>query len=129
MSKPFSNLRNKMSADSQKMVKAKTAVMTQELLLAEIRQAKNMSQEKLAELLNTKQASISKMERRVDMYISTLRNYVEALGGKLEIYADFPEGKLEIKQFCDPDDVSNDDQEVVFSKEKNHDNQSPQHKS
>jgi ribosome-binding protein aMBF1 (putative translation factor) len=107
MSKSFNKLRDKMSLDSQKRAKAKTAVMTQEMLLSEIRQAKNMSQEKLAEVLNTKQASISKIERRVDMYISTLRNYVEALGGKLEIYADFPEGKLEIKQFHDEEPHGN----------------------
>lgn len=88
-----------MSSEAQQRVEIKTKVMVQEMLLAEIRQAKNLSQEKLAEILQTKQASISKIERRVDLYISTLRNYIEALGGKLEIYADFPEGKLQIKQF------------------------------
>lgn len=101
MSKSFNKLRNKMSPDTQQRAIAKTHVLAQEMLLAEVRQAKNMSQEKLAEIMNTKQASISKMEKRVDMYISTLRSYIEALGGKLEIYADFPEGKLEIRQFCE----------------------------
>lgn len=123
MTKSFNRLVKKMSVDAQRRAKAKTEIMTKELLLTEIRQAKNMSQEKLAELLHTKQASISKVERRVDMYISTLRNYIEALGGKLEIYADFPEGKLEIKQFQDDDLLS----KISFKAEIKKDSGDPEH--
>jgi hypothetical protein len=39
------------------------------------------------------------MERRTDMYISTLRSYIEAMGGKLDIIARFPDGKVHINQF------------------------------
>ena len=42
---------------------------------------------------------MSKMERRADMYVSTLRNYIEAMGGELEIIASFPQGKVRINQF------------------------------
>jgi hypothetical protein len=48
-----------------------------------------------------KQASISKLERRADMYISSLRRFVEAMGGQLEITAKFPEGDVRINQFED----------------------------
>ena len=58
-----------------------------------------MSQEELAHILSTKQANISRIERRTDMYISTLRHYIEAMGGQLEILARFPEGIVEINQF------------------------------
>ncbi len=53
----------------------------------------------LAELLNKKQAAISRLERRSDMHISTLRAFVKALGGKLEIIASFPDASYHIKQF------------------------------
>jgi len=55
----------------------------------------------LAELLETSQPEISKIERRTDVYVSTLRRYVEAMGGKLEIVARFPDGAVQINQFRD----------------------------
>lgn len=59
------------------------------LNLQQVRKAKGKSQQELSELLNVNQAEISKMERRTDMYISTLKSYIESLGGKLEIVAKF----------------------------------------
>jgi len=49
--------------------------------------------------------SISRMERRTDMYISTLRSYIEAMGGQLDIIARFPEGAVQINQFEDIENV------------------------
>ena len=73
--------------------------MLKEMALQELRQARQMSQEHLAELLATKQANISRLERRTDMYISTLRSYIEAMGGRLDIIASFPDGRVNINQF------------------------------
>jgi hypothetical protein len=53
----------------------------------------------LAEALETDQGNISKLEQRTDMYISTLRRYVEAMGGTLEIVAKFPDGAVRVTQF------------------------------
>ena len=53
----------------------------------------------MVELLCTKQANISRIERRTDMYISTLRSYIEAMGGELDIIARFPHGEIHINQF------------------------------
>jgi hypothetical protein len=50
-------------------------------------------------LLGINQAAVSKMERRADMYISTLQSMIRAMGGQLKIEAVFPEGKVEINQF------------------------------
>jgi hypothetical protein len=50
-------------------------------------------------LLSINQAAVSKMERRADMYISTLQSMIRAMGGQLKIEAVFPEGKVEINQF------------------------------
>lgn len=69
--------------------------------LQELRQAKHLSQERLAEILDTKQANVSRLERRTDMYISTLRGYIEAMGGELEIMAKFPDGIVRISQFSE----------------------------
>lgn len=99
MAKSFKVLRKKMSTHAQKAAKVKTQQMLKEMPLQELRQALHMSQERLAELLSTKQANISRMERRTDMYISTLRSYIEAMGGKLEIIARLPEGDVYINQF------------------------------
>ena len=53
----------------------------------------------MAKQLHIKQAAVSKLERRTDMYLSTLRSYIEAMGGKLEIIARFPNRAARINQF------------------------------
>jgi DNA-binding transcriptional regulator YiaG len=65
-------------------------LIAEEKALRELRAARAMSQVELARRLGVKQAEISKMERRTDMYLSTLREYVEGLGGSLSVIADFP---------------------------------------
>jgi len=60
------------------------------LALDELRNAKQLTQEDMAELLDVPQSSISRIEQRADMYLSTLRNYVQAMGGTLRIQALFP---------------------------------------
>lgn len=101
MTKPFGILRKKMSLPAQKAAAAKKKEMLKEMPLQELRQAHQLSQERLAEILLTKQANISRIERRTDMYISTLRSYIEAMGGKLDIIAKFPDGEVYINQFED----------------------------
>ena len=107
MKKTFKTLRKKMSVLAQKAASLKTQQLLKDMPLQELRQAYQMSQEDLAERLSTKQANISRLERRTDMYISTLRNYIEAMGGELDIVARFPEGEVHIKQFEDAEDKNN----------------------
>ncbi len=64
-----------------------------------LRDAKQMTQVQMAQLLKISQGAVSKVERRTDMFVSTLRNYVRAIGGDLEIRAVFPEGDVLIDQF------------------------------
>ena len=78
--------------------------MLRDMALTELRQARRLSQEELATTLQIKQAAISKMEKRTDMYLSTLRRFIEAMGGKLDIVARFPEGQVRISQFEKLDD-------------------------
>jgi predicted transcriptional regulator len=98
MAKKFSELRKKMSSESQERAKAKTKVMLSEMALNELREARRLTQEQLAERLHVKQPAIAKIERRADMYLSTLRGVIKAMGGELEILAVFPEGKITIRQ-------------------------------
>ena len=99
MAKNFHELRNKMSPEAQEKARMLAQKYTAEMTLDELRAARKMTQEHLARLLGTKQAAISKLERRTDMYLSTLQSIIKAMGGHLRIEAVFPEGAVEINQF------------------------------
>ena len=60
------------------------------LTLQELRKAKRLTQVQIAELLNIQQASVAQMEKRSDLMLSTLRSYIEAMGGKLRLMVEFP---------------------------------------
>lgn len=99
MAKPYKELRAKMSAGARKRADARANTLMQEMPLYELRQARQLSQEQLSRELHVGQANVSKIERRTDVYVSTLRSYVEAMGGELEITAKFPQGEVKINQF------------------------------
>lgn len=101
MAKKFSELRAKMSPASRARSNALAKMMLDEMPLHELRQARGLSQQQLAETLDVQQPAIAKLERRTDMYLSTLRSHIEAMGGELEIIARFPEGAVKIKNFSD----------------------------
>ena len=65
-------------------------------LLQELREQRKVSQVALATKLGVRQPTVSKIERREDVALSTLRRYVEALGGELHVTAEFKEGSVEI---------------------------------
>lgn len=90
MAKSFKMLRGKMSPETRARAKARTEAMLAEMALPELRKAFEVSQEDLAKLLKVTQASVSKIENREDLHLSTLIAYVKALGGELEILAHFP---------------------------------------
>lgn len=71
----------------------KTEAMLAALELGELRKARGITQAELAARMNIRQGNVSRLERREDMHVSTLRQVVEALGGELEITAHFPDGK------------------------------------
>lgn len=65
-------------------------LIAEEMTLRELRKARALSQETLAEVLGWRQGDLSKFERRTDAYLSTIRRYVQAMGGTLELVATFP---------------------------------------
>jgi predicted transcriptional regulator len=68
------------------------AAMEDAIALAQLRDFIGLRQTEMAERLGTNQGAVSRLERRQDLYLSTLRDYVQALGGELRLVADFPDG-------------------------------------
>ena len=101
MSKPFKDLLNKMSPERRERIKVKTGILKNEMALGELRQALDLTQEELANSLHMKQAAISKFEHQSDIYLSTLRRILFAMGADLTIVAHFPDGDVLINQFND----------------------------
>ena len=103
MAKKFSDLRAKMKPGAQKRAAVMAQTMLAEMPLNELRQARGLSQKMLAEVLQVQQPSIAKIEKRTDMYLSTLRSHIEAMGGELDVVARFPDGTVKISNFSDLD--------------------------
>ena len=98
--KPFSGLQAQMSQEAQAATAARSAELEAEMTLADLRRAMALSQEELAAVLNISQGSVAKMEKRADMLVGTLRRFIEAMGGELEIVARLPGGDVRIDQFA-----------------------------
>ena len=92
MSRNFKELQAKMDPGSRAENMEAVRNELQRMALDELRQAKRLTQAYLAEMLDAPQSSISRIEQRADMYLSTLRDHVHAMGGVLQIQAVFPDG-------------------------------------
>lgn len=101
MAKPFKDLVAKMSPEAQQKAEERTKEHLLEMEIRDIRKALDMTQIELAKNLSVNQAAISKMEHQSDMFISTLRAILSAMGASLKIVASFPEGEVLINQFED----------------------------
>ena len=87
--RPFSELTAKLSPESRSRVAHKAADLKDKMALAELRQLHHRSQQDLATALDVNQPAIAKLEKRAHTSVGTLRRYIEALGGTLEITARF----------------------------------------
>ena len=98
MAKDFKQLQAKMSPKARRRSEAKANRMIREMALDELRVARQLTQEQLAAQLKVRQPAIAKLEHRADMYLSTLRNVIEGMGGELDVRAVFPDGSVRIKK-------------------------------
>ena len=99
--RPFSELTKDFTPERRQRIEAKKAELRAAMPLHELRQAQVMTQKALGETLAVnRQRPPSPMERRTDMYVSTLRSYI----GRLKIVAEFPEGEVAITNFSDAGD-------------------------
>ena len=99
MAKKFAGLRHAMSEERQERNTEHAAAILAAMDLAELRGAMEVTQEELAARLSIAQSNVSRLERRRDMLISTLREVVAALGGELHVSAVFPDGAVDLVQF------------------------------
>jgi hypothetical protein len=96
MAKDFNALFSRLSPARQARVTARADAALLSMALADLRKARGQSQVEMAAALQTTQANISKLERRADVHVSSLRRYIESLGGDLELIARFPDGAVRI---------------------------------
>ncbi len=99
MSKPFKEILEKMPMERKARIQLKTELLKNEMALRELREALDLTQEQLANTLHMKQSAISKFEHQSDIYLSTLRRILYAMGADLRIVAHFPDGEVLINQF------------------------------
>jgi DNA-binding XRE family transcriptional regulator len=99
MTRSFSELTKDLSPERRERIEQRKEQLREEMTLSELRKAFLLTQDTLAITLNVKQAEISKIENRADMLMSTLRNFVQAMGGDLEVRAVFPDRTIEIANF------------------------------
>ena len=77
----------------RKRIEERAALLiAEEMTMRELRKARRMTQTEMARALGIKQEQISRIEQRTDLHISTLRRSVEAMGGRLSLVAEFPDG-------------------------------------
>ncbi|MFZ0819506.1 MAG: XRE family transcriptional regulator [Candidatus Acidiferrales bacterium] len=98
MARQFKELLNKMTPERRARIKAGANRLREELILAELRESRALTQQQLARALRINQAAVSKMERRKDMYLSSLDGIIKAMGGRLEIRAVFPDRVVRISR-------------------------------
>ena len=102
MAKNFQELRAGMSAKAKAASVAEHRRLVDEMSLYQLRKARELTQTKIAGDLHMGQGDVSKLERRTDMYVSTLAGYLQAVGAHLEIRAVFPDGRaVKITQFAE----------------------------
>ena len=99
MAKKFSALRAKMSPEAQARSAARAEAALVEMQLQELRKSRDVTQIAVAREMKVEQAAVSKLEHREDMYVSTLRDYVKALGGELKLVASFPDAEIQVHPF------------------------------
>ena len=92
MVKPISELMNTLSTADQASVEAKVAEMVTALRLAKLRKQLGFTQAQVAGAMHIKQPTVAELEKRADIQLPTLRQYLHVLGANLEISATLPDG-------------------------------------
>jgi len=92
MAKNVDDKIKKLSPAQRKKVEARAAeIIAEEMTLRELRHARKLTQVRMAKKLGITQDSVSRLEKRSDLLLSTLRKTVEAMGGNLSLVAEFPD--------------------------------------
>jgi transcriptional regulator with XRE-family HTH domain len=94
MAKTLDDVIKGLPLDQQEEVATQAArLIDEEMTLRDLRKAHELTQERMAEALHISQDGVSRIEKRSDFLLSTLRSYIEAMGGKLRLVVEFPDRK------------------------------------
>lgn len=86
----FRSIIENLPADEREKVEKRAAeLIAEELTLQDLRKARELTQVRMAELLNMRQENVSRLERRADLLLSTLQSYIGAMGGELSLIVEF----------------------------------------
>jgi DNA-binding transcriptional regulator YiaG len=96
--KKWSEIKAKAAPETIERARRKTEAMLAVIELNELRKARKLTQEQIAERLGIRQSNVSKLERRADLLVSTLRDVIEAMGGELRVIARFPDAEYDLTQ-------------------------------
>ena len=88
----WADIKSRVKPETRSRIKAEASRLSEELHLSQLRKARGLTQEAMAELLGVSQAEVSKMERRSELYIGTLEKFIEAMNGELVLAARFADG-------------------------------------
>lgn len=92
MATTLETIMNQLPVDRREQIEARAEeLIAEELSLRDLRKARDLTQKRMAEILNIGQDSVSRLEQRSDLLLSTLSSYVSAMGGTLELVARFPD--------------------------------------
>ncbi len=98
---PYSELTKDFTPERRQRIDDIKSELLAEMPLHELRRVRVLTQRDMAKLLKVNQPAVSKMEQRADVYVSSLRTYIEAVDGKLKIVGEFPEGEIAITNFSE----------------------------
>jgi DNA-binding XRE family transcriptional regulator len=76
----------------RKIARRTELLIAEEMTMRELRKARNITQVEMAKALGVKQEQVSRIEKRTDLHLSTLKRSIEAMGGELILTAKFPDG-------------------------------------
>ena len=100
MAVPFIELTKNFSEERKAKIEREKQILFLEYdVISQLRKDQELTQKELADILDIRQAAISKLEHQQDILIQTLQRYVEALGGELEVRAKFPDREVTLTQF------------------------------
>jgi DNA-binding XRE family transcriptional regulator len=97
MARKFSELYSKMPAASRERVETRVTEYKAEMALEDLRRDRKLTQVDLARNLGIAQGAVSKIEKRGDMHVGTLRKHIEAMGGSLQLRAVFPDADVPVR--------------------------------
>lgn len=99
-------IKARVSPTTRARIESEARGLSDQLHLSQLRKAKGLTQEAMAELLGVTQAEVSKMERRSELYIGTLKKFIEAMDGELVLAARFADGTEVPIRLAEPEQVT-----------------------